>query len=456
MIFGVLALLALVGGPACDFADGTPILTSEDDGGLEDDVASPEDVAADHGPDADADAEGWTEVEAEVEGDADADGDAGEDDGEQPCEAVLSAARLVGRDAADVDERPVALASGGGFVAFSRVAGPVSADGFLFQRIGLDGSEASAALWTLGSVELGPSHPLIELPGGSFMTAFSVPEGAGPGIWLKAVPSSGTGGEVPRQVPGTDELDSEPTLAFDGVDAVVAWTLTARGTGRVDLKIQRFAAATGVALGEPVVLGTVPAGLREPRLAWGGGRFALAYLSAADGALHVLSLDGAFAVLREDVLAPAADDEILGHPALVWNGAEFGLAWETVGFTGTVLRLATFGSGEAPVEHAILTELVLPSSALPKQLALAWGELTGEWGLAWHFVTPARDGIALVRIDGVDFHTLDGPVDIDPGSRLAAYPGLAYNAGYYLATWTDDPGGTGTRSVYEATYGCAP
>ncbi len=477
VVLGVLVLLALGGVPACDFADGTPILASEDDGGGDASVCDLVDcmsscIAAGHRTgschgdscvcddtppvDADADAEAEADGDADVEAEAETDDDGGADDGEQPCEAVLSRVQMLGERAADADERPVALASGSGFVAFSRLAGPVSADGLRFQRVNLDGSAATSAMWSLSSVEIGPVHPLLELPDGDFVVAFSVPEGEGPGLWLKVLPSTGTGGEVPRQVPDTDARDTAPSLTFDGTELVAAWMQTAHGTGRIDLRIQRFTRTTGFAIGSLTTLRTLEAGSGEPRLAWGGGRFVLVYLSASDGALHVLSLDGAFAVLREDVLAPAADDEILGHPALVWNGAEFGLAWETVGFTGTVLRLATFGPGEAPVEHAILTELALPSSALPKQLALAWGDLTGEWGLAWHFVTPARDGIALARIDGVDFHTLDGPVDIAPGSRLAAHPGLAYNAGTYMVIWTDDPGASGTRSVYEATYGCRP
>jgi hypothetical protein len=399
-----------------------------------------------------AGADGDADADADVDADADADGDADADDAGPACEAVLSRPVRVLDNAADADERPVALRSGSGFVFFGRPPGPVLGDGLRFRRVGLDGVPSPAAMWTLSSVEIGPSHPLIELPGGSFATAFQVPSGDGVGLWVKIVPETGGAGEAPRQVPGTDAHDAEPTIAFDGTDVAVAWTRTT--TSIVYLQVQRCSATTGEALGTVGVVTTGSPGTREPRLAWGGGRFAIAYVDGTAGDLFVSLLDDRFAYVTGSVLTPPAGESIVGYPALVWNGTEFGLAWETAGDSSARIHFAAFGPDEAPVERGpILADVVLEPTE-QGQLALAWGDLTAEWGIAWRHTRDAGAAITLARLDATDFRTLEPPVDVSPHATTAAHPGLAYNAGYYMVTWTETAGGT--IPTYVATYGCTP
>lgn len=385
--------------------------------------------------------------------DGDAPDEATEDDSGGGCRQVTSAPFNIVNTAADGDERPIALRSGAGFVFFGRPPGPLSADGLRFQRVNLDGSAATAAMWTLSSVEISPFHPIIEQPSGSFATAFEVPEGAGPGIWLKVVPSSGTGGEVPRQVPGTDGNSSEPSITSDGTDLIVAWTHTDAGT--VEIRAQHFNAATGVAIGSPVTVATGPSGTREPRILWGGIRHTLVYFNAADGALHVLALDGTLISSSDFPIAPPDGHSIIGYPALAWNGTEFGLAWETRGTVSAQLHLATFMPGADPAEHTILADVPL-SGTEQGQVALAWGDLTNEWGLAWRYTQTSRVGIALARIDAADYHTIEGPVDIRPESTTAWHPSLAYNSGFYMAAWIEQAADPNPFPIYEATHGCTP
>lgn len=475
-VLGALALLALGSVPACDFSDGSPILTSEDDGGG-DATCDPAECAAtcvaagyasgscradacfcESPPpvdaDADADAEAEVEAEADAETEAEALDEGGTDEGASPCVPARSEPRVFVDEAADADERPVAIRSGAGFAVFARAPAPITGDGLRFQRFHRDGTEVSVSMWTLSSIEMGPVHPLLELPGGSFVTAFEVPAGEGAGLWVKTFPSSGMGGEVPRQVPGTDERDASPSLAYDGAQVVVVWTKTAPGAGTVEIRIQGADPTTGMALGTATILRTAPPGSGEPRIAWGDRRLALAYFDAGDGALHVLSVDGTFAVTREDDLPPPAGEAIVGYPALAWNGTEFGLAWETRGTAGARLHLATFPPDGGPVGHDVLSDVSLPE-AEEGQVALAWGDRTGEWGLAWRRTQASRTTIALARIDGLDFHTIEDPVDLHPETTTAAHPALAYNDGVYLVSWTE-PQGTSRPVVYTATYGCAP
>jgi len=401
-------------------------------------------------PAADGDADG-DEGAIEVPEDGEAPDDGVEDDAGGGCRPVTSAPFNIVERAADGDERPVSLRSGAGFVFFGRPPGPVAADGLRFQRVNLDGSAAGVAMWTLSSVEISPFHPLVELPSGSFATAFEVPEGAGPGIWIKIVPSSGTGGEVPRQVPGTNGGSGEPTLTFDGTDLVVAWTHTE--AGMVEIRAQHFVASTGVAIGEPVTVAVGPSGTREPRIAWGTTRHALAYFDGSDGALHVVMLDGTLAETAEYTIGPPTGHSLIGYPSLVWNGTEFGLAWETRGTVSARLHLATFMPDAEPEEHDVLSDVPLSGTELG-QVSLAWGDRTNEWGLAWRYTQTSRVSIALARIDAVDFHRIAGPVDIRPESTTAWHPSLAYNNGFYMVSWIEQSGTN--YPIYEATHGCTP
>ncbi|MBN1770711.1 MAG: hypothetical protein JXB32_05585 [Deltaproteobacteria bacterium] len=367
------------------------------------------------------------------------------------CRFVTSVPFNIVPTAADGDERPIALRSGAGFVFFGRPPGRVSAEGLWFQRVNLDGTAGEAGVWTLSSVELSSFHPIVELPSGGFATAFAVPEGAGVGIWLKVVPSNGTGGEVPRQVPGTNDHSSEPSITYDGTDLVVAWTHTDSGT--VEVRAQHFGSATGVAIGSPVTLAAGPSGTKEPHILWGGTHHTLVYFDASDGALHVLALDGTLAELAEHTLPPPSGHHFIGYPALAWNGTEFGLAWETRGTVRAQLHFATFVPGGEPVEHDVLTDVPLSGTELG-QVALAWGNLTGEWGLAWRCTRTARVVIALARIDATDFHTIEGPVDMRPESTTAWHPGLAYNNGFYMMSWIESAGSN--YPIYVATHGCTP
>jgi hypothetical protein len=416
---------------------------------------------ADVEPDVDGDTPP-TDTDTDVDGEGD--GEGGEEDGEIPedvvttddggCTPVTSAAYNVVVTAADGDERPVVLRSQTGFVFFGRPPGPVSADGLRFQRFRLDGVASTAAMWTLSSVEIAPQHPILELPDGKFATAFGVPSGAGPGIWVKIIPSTGTGGEVPRQVPGTDLNSGEPAITFDGINVVVVWTHNLGGS--VEIRGQLFSASTGAATGTYVTIATGPTGTKEPRIVWGSRRFALAYFNASDGALHVLSLDGPLAEMREDVLTPPVDQSFVGYPAIAWSGTEFGLAWELrVGTSSSTIHLATFMEDAAPVDHTPLEGFVSLSAAEAGQLALAYGDVGSEWALAWRNNQTGRVGISLVRISADDFSIREGPIDIRPGATTAWNPSVAHNGGYYMVSWVEQFG-AGAFPIYEATHGCTP
>ena len=443
----VVGLFGAFGVPACVLSDGNPILAGGDTAEPEDVIERSDDAGADR--DGHADDRGADDAREDFGADGDGDGDGDADGG---CTPVLSAAFNVVLTAADGEERPVALRSMIGFVFFGRPPAPIAADGLRFQRLDLEGAATVMPVWTLSSVELGPQHPLLELPDGTFATAFTVTSGVQPGIWMKVFPSRGTGGEVPYQVPGTDENSSTPTITFDGVDVVAAWMHYIGGT--VEIRAQHVSASTGVAMGSAVTVASGPTGTKEPRIAWGDFRHALTYFSASDGALHVLSLDGSLAAMREDVLTPAADESFVGYPALAWGGTQFGLAWETRSVSTSTIHLATFMADGTPVEHTPLEGIVPLTASDGGRVGLAFGDVGNEWGLAWRRAETGRVGISLVRIDASDFHIKDGPIDMRSETTSGWNPSVAYNNGYYMVTWVEQPGAG--FPIYEATYGCTP
>ena len=421
----------------------------------------PKPDAADDG-DAEPEVDGDTpprdgDGEADEGGEATDDGDVPDelevsDDGGGGCTLVTSLSYNIALTAADGDERPVTLPSEGEFATIIRLPGIVAADGLRFQRFHLDGTAIPSAIWTLSSVEIGPSHPLVELPSGGFAVAFSIPEGLQTGIWMKITERNGGGGTTPSQIPDTTASSTAPTLTFDGTDLVVAWVET--NAGAVEIRGQHVNADTGVASGSYVTVAAGPSGTKEPRIVWGDIRHVLAYFNASDGALHILSLDGTLTVTRDDPFVPASGQSFVGYPAVAWNGTEFGVAWETRGTSSSTMHLATFLPDTLPVDHEPLAATVPLAGTEQGQLSLTWGGVRNEWAIAWRFSQVGRVRISLARIDATDFRLVDVPIDLRTEATTGAHPGVAYNAGYYQVTWSEVFGTT--YPLYEATHGCTP
>ena len=241
---------------------------------------------------------------------------------------------------------------------------------------------------------------------------------------------------------------------FDGTRLVVAWTQTDVAGDTVEIRALHADAATGTTSDSYATLASGPAGTGEPRLAWGSAGPTLAYSDAGDGALHVKSFDGLFAEQSNAVLSPPTGDAVVGYPALVWNGSEFGLLWETRAAGSSTMHLTAFAEGETPIDHEPLTDVAL-SSAEQGQVALAWGGAEDEWGIAWRHSQAGRVGISVATVDAVSFTLKEGPVDLRPETVTAAHPSLAYNSGFYMTLWVEEPGTT-EYPIYEATWGCAP
>ena len=413
---------------ACVQVGQPPDVSPVEDGGIEvDDDAPPVEGDGDEGGGTDAD-DGFEGTDdgpgPDADGDADADGG---------CMAVTSPALSLNpaTGAADGDERVAMLASGSGFVWLGRAPG-ATLDGLLLARFRLDGSLVGTPSWPLSGVEIGPAHPLVELPDGKLAIAFAVPSAVAVGIWIKIVPASGTT-VSPRQVDGTDGTCSSPTITYDGTSIVILWA-DDDGAGNVQLMGGHFSPDTGLGLDTPTVLATGPTGTREPRIVWSTIRHALVYIDGTDGALHVRSFDGAFTQISESIVAPPSGHTILGYPALAWNGSVYGLLWETRGTSSSTMHFATFAPDETPVERDPMSTVSL-SSAETGQVALAWADDDSEWGIAWRHARAGRVGISLVRFDADTSEIKEGPVDVRPESTTPWHPSVAYNNGYYGFGW---------------------
>jgi hypothetical protein len=423
-------------------------------------------------PDAAADGDAEPEVDGDTpprdgdgDGEAEEGGEGADDDGDVPdeldvtddsgggCTPVTSLAYNIAPTAADAEERPLTLPSEDGFATLIRLPGTVAADGLRFQRFQPDGTSGThSAVWTLSSVEIGPSHPFVELPSGEFAVAFSIPEGLQTGIWMKITAATGGGGTTPSQIPGTTASSTAPTLTFDDTDLVVAWVES--NSGAVEIRGQFVSADTGVARGSYVTIAAGPSGTKEPRIVWGDIRHVLAYFNASDGALHILSLDGTLVVTRDDPFVPATGQSLVGYPAVAWNGTEFGVAWETRGTSSSTMHLATFLPDTLPVDHEPLAATVPLAGTEQGQLGLAWSDVRNEWAIAWRFNRVGRVSISLARISATDFRLVAEPIDLRTEATTGFHPCVSHHAGYYQVTWSEVFGAT--YPLYEATHGCTP
>jgi hypothetical protein len=359
--------------------------------------------------------------------------------------------------ATDGEERPVVLASArdGQFVSFIRLPGPMTADGLQFRRLGLDGTDASAPGWMLSSVELGPRHPLLELPGDGFVAAFTVPEGASPGLWLKVVPSTGMGGEVPQQVPETDASCLEPSIAFDGTSGVVMWNRINLLEGWPypdELRAQRFDPRTGVTTGVWKFL--AEGAFSEAEIVWADSCFVVAFADGATAALRVLVLDEGLDVVDDRTWAPEGGTYVVGAPAMAWTGSVVGVLFEVHDSSSSSLMLAAVRCDEviAGVHDVPMDGVLSPGE--PGEVALAWAGDRNEWGIAWTYVNSGLRLTRLARVDADDYRLVYGPAVMDGAAEWSAHPAIAYTAGYYGIVWTE--GSESPAAIRVATLGCAP
>jgi hypothetical protein len=403
------------------------------------DVSFP-DVTPD-GPDGDAD------VDVDVP-DADDDGGAETETG---CTPVTSLARRVMDTAANADEHPMALRSAAAFVFFGCALVGTS-ENLRFMRVRLDGG-GSPATQPLSGVDFSGRHPLIELPDGRFAMAFYLPTGS-PGIWLKITQSDGATGAPPQQVPGTDEGSGDPALTWDGENIVIAYAHQAAAGDSMAMRVHKFDPSTGAPVGsDSVTVASGAAGTREPRIAWGASRHALAYYNATDERLHVLVLAADLSVTADHPMGMEPGHAFVGHPDIDWGGSRFAVVWETAGPSNASLRLAVFGEGDAPVPVEALTGVPLASTEMG-HVSVAWGAAESELGIAWRYSQTGSVNAALARVRIPSMTLIEGPVVINTGATTANFPDVAFNANYYMLTWAEV---SGTQyPVFAATRGCVP
>jgi hypothetical protein len=224
------------------------------------------------------------------------------------------------------------------------------------------------------------------------------------------------------------------------------------------------------------------AGASSPAIAFGGGRFAVAWTGAADGQLHLAIVDEDGKVLGDQVLSAGQAAQQADVSALADDG--FLVTWQEVAGGRGAVRARRVGMDGAPREDAFTVKTTAGGDARPcddadaKGTAVAWVDmntlhvadlkgtsLQGEQTLASAgdpALAPDHDGFGLAFTSGarLGFARLKDPIgSLSPvyfrnAPGTANVPRLAAGSdGSFAYVWEDARAGAGNEAVYFARIG---
>ena len=174
----------------------------------------------------------------------------------------------------------------------------------------------------------------------------------------------------------------------------------------------------------------------EPKLAWTGSGFGLAWEDFQDGDYEIF-----FTVLDPGGLQISPVVQITNNsfpdfgPSLVWTGARFGLAWSGGQPEAYDIQFAQLAADGSPIGASTAVTTSPRNSMLP---SLVWNG--HGYGVAWYDYRddPAgyRDDIYFARLDAVG-NKIGSDVRVTATSTNAEYPSLAWSGTEYGLAWHD-------------------
>jgi hypothetical protein len=232
-----------------------------------------------------------------------------------------------------------------------------------------------------------------------------------------------------------------PVLAWSGSAYGLAW-IDSRD-GHTEIYFARLD-ASGAKIGADVRVTQVSSSKNGVRLVWSGSEYALAWTDNRDGndEIYFARLDASGAKIGGDVRVtnqPAPSES----PVLAWSGSRYGLAWYDSQTAGTGIYMTMLDRTGSKLYPELRIDTA-PSGSGPAPSSLVWNGT--DFGLAWDDNRSGNAEIYFTRVDAA--RTKVGPdvrVTNDPGSSYGAI--LVWTGGQYGVTWVSDPG-DGTRTVH--------
>lgn len=213
------------------------------------------------------------------------------------------------------------------------------------QRVSAAGSLIDAAPGF--SVAPGGYRPAVAYGGGVYLVVYAKPTSPGSlNLWGRVVlPSGAVGTEFPIYSGSGTEVETDPSVAFDGTNFLVAWEHLAGSSSPETADIYGARVATsGVVLSSPILISTASEAQNFPQVACDGTNCLVIWtdrrnypgqsysvspgpgdiygtrISAADALLDGLASTGGLAIAT----GVTANQ---GYPGLAYNGKEYIAAW---------------------------------------------------------------------------------------------------------------------------------
>ncbi|MFQ5720541.1 MAG: MopE-related protein, partial [Acidobacteriota bacterium] len=241
-------------------------------------------------------------------------------------------------------------------------------------------------------------------------------------------------------VSGDAAKSVQPSVAWTGNEYGVAW----RDERDLNMEIYfALVSADGVKLTGDLRITNDAASSFAPALVWTGTEFGVAWVDNRNGnkEIYFNRLDAAGLTAGADVRL-TADAGTSIQPSLVWTGAEYGVAW-TDDRNGN--REITFNRLDETGAVLGSDVRVTNDAAVSEQPALVWNG--AGYGLVW---TDERDGNREIYFNllGSTGTTAGADIRLTADAAVSAQPSLAWSGSAYGVAWVDER--DGNREIYFA------
>ena len=215
-------------------------------------------------------------------------------------------------------------------------------------------------------------------------------------------------------------------VAWTGSEFAVVWSDGRDGSP--ELYFARFD-TSGNKIGADVQL-TSGSIARAPSLVWNGSEFGLAYqIDAASVEIWFVRLDTAGAAIGSATqISDSPDNSFV--PSLVWNGSEYAVAWEDYRHGDSEIYFARIDSTGAQIGSDVRITNATDDSWEP---VLVWNGT--EYAIAWYdFRTSSQ--IFFTRVDSLGAEIGDD-IAVTSDTGWAQTPSMVWNGTRYGLSWED-------------------
>jgi hypothetical protein len=186
-----------------------------------------------------------------------------------------------------------------------------------------------------------------------------------------------------------------------------------------------------------------------PALAWNGNGYGVTWAENRDGNFDVLfarmGLDGR---LVGGIAGVAEQATTSTAPDIVWNGNGYALAWQDTRDGNAEIYAARFNAGgQRTGEDVRVTDDARPSL----DPALVWNG--AGYGVSWYDRRDGNDEIYFAHLSANGVNT-SGDIRVSNAAGTSHLPSLAWNGREYAVSWYDARHGPQQIYVGRGSFGC--